>query len=116
MANLFVLDTAGQTVTFGLLRLLGLLGGVAVGRSFAGSWLSPALMPLALALMSAAVQFVLFAVLGVDLLSLPGFLLGAVLVFAGGVYGYRAKRAEQMCRQYPWLFQPAGPVGWSDRA
>ena len=116
MSDLFVLDGGGQTFFFAVIRLFGLLGGIAVGRSFADTWRSPALMPLALLLMAAAVQFVAYVVVGTDLMSLPLFVVMAVLVGLGGAYGFRAKRTEQMCRQYPWLFAKTGPVGWSHRA
>ena len=96
--------------------ILGALGGIATGRAFAASWKSVVTMPLALLAMAAAVRFLHYALAGEDLSSLQYFLVSLVFVGLGGFYGFRSKRTEQMCRQYPWLFAKAGPVAWSHRA
>ena len=31
-----------------------------------------------------------------------------------GLVGWRATRAAQMVRQYPWLYARAGPLGWRE--
>lgn len=114
MDQLFLLDSVSASIALGVIRLLGILGGIAVGRSVAGAWNSPVLLPLALLLLSAADQFVVFVVLQLDLWSMADFAVILVLVFAAGAYGFRSRRAEQMCRQYPWLFARAGLANWAD--
>ncbi len=96
--------------------VLGGLGGVATGRAFAGSWKPLLTLPFALLAMAAAVRFLHYALAGEDLLSLQFYLVSLVFVALGAAYGFRAKRTEQMCRQYPWLFGKAGPVSWTHRA
>ncbi len=96
--------------------VLGGLGGVATGRAFAGTWKSVATLPLAILLLAAAVRFLHYALAGEDLSSLQYYVVSLIVVSLGAAYGFRAKRTEQMCRQYPWLFAKAGPVGWSHRA
>lgn len=96
--------------------VLGLLGGAATGRAYAGTWRALATLPLALVALAAAVRFLSYALAGEDLLSLQYFVVSLAFVAVGAGLGFRAKRAEQMCRQYPWLFSRSGPVGWSDRA
>ena len=96
--------------------VLGGFGGIATGRAIAGMWRSVAVLPLALLLLAAAVRFLHHALAGEDLLSLQYYVVSLVFVALGAAYGFRVKRTEQMCRQYPWLFAKAGPVGWSDRS
>ena len=96
--------------------VLGGLGGIATGRAFAGSWKPLLTLPFALLAMAAAVRFLHYALAGEDLLSLQFYLVSLVFVALGAAYGFRAKRTEQMCRQYPWLFGKAGPVSWTHRA
>ena len=96
--------------------VLGMLGGIATGRAFAGSWKPLLTLPLALLAMAAAVRFLVYALAGEDLLSLQYLLVALVFVALGAAYGFRAKRTEQMCRQYPWLFAKAGAVNWTHRA
>ena len=96
--------------------VLGGLGGIATGRAFAGSWKPLLTLPFALLAMAAAVRFLHYALAGEDLLSPQFYLVSLVFVALGAAYGFRAKRTEQMCRQYPWLFGKAGPVSWTHRA
>ncbi len=95
---------------------LGTLGGIATGRAFAGTWKPLATLPFALLLLAAAVRFLHYALAGEDLSSLQFYVVSLVFVIIGAAYGFRAKRTEQMCRQYPWLFAKSGPVNWSHRA
>ncbi len=96
--------------------LLGGLGGIATGRAIAGTWRSIWVLPLALLVMAAAVRFLHYALAGEDLSSPQYYVVSLIFVVVGAAYGFRAKRTEQMCRQYPWLFAKTGPVGWSNRA
>lgn len=116
MHDLFLLDDLGSTLTFNVLRLFGTLGGLAIGRAFAGTWRSPLLLPLTFVVMAAAVQFISYAVVGADLFSLSYYLVALLLVSLAGAYGYRSRRAEQMARHYPWLFSRSGPLGWTLKA
>ena len=96
--------------------VLGGLGGIATGRAFATSWKALATLPFALLAMAAAVRFLCYALAGEDLLSPQYYAVSLFFVALGATYGFRAKRTEQMCRQYPWLFGRAGPVNWTHRA
>ena len=116
MSDILYPDVPGALGAFIFFTVvLGVLGGIATGRAFAGSWKSLVTMPLALVGMAAAVRFLHYALAGEDLSSLPYYVVSLVFVVLGGIYGFRAKRTEQMCRQYPWLFAKASPVGWSHR-
>lgn len=95
---------------------LGSLGGIASGRAFASAWRSAVALPLAVLLLAAAVRFLHYALAGEDLLSPQFYAVSFAFVALGAAYGFRAKRTEQMCRQYPWLFAKASPISWSDRS
>lgn len=117
MGELLYPDVPGALGAFVFFTvILGALGGVATGRAFAASWTAVITMPLALLGMAAAVRFLHYALAGEDLSSIQYLVVSLVFVGLGGLYGFRSKRTEQMCRQYPWLFTKASPVGWSHRA
>ncbi len=117
MGDLLYSDAPGALGAFIFFTIaLGTLGGIATGRAFANSWKSLVAMPLALLLLAAAVRFLHYALAGEELSSLQYYVVSLVFVVLGGIYGYRSKRSEQMCRQYPWLFAKAGPLNWSHRA
>ena len=61
-------------------------------------------------------RFLHYALSGEDLLSVHYYLVSLVVVIVGAAYGYRSRRAEQMARQYPWLFAKSGPLGWTTKA
>lgn len=46
------------------------------------------------------------------LLSVPGFLLSAVILVALCIIGHAIVRANKMTTQYPWLYQRKGLFGW----
>ena len=50
-----------------------------------------------------------------ELWSIGGFLLGWLVQFAIAAFAYRLTRARQMVRQYPWLYQRKGLLGWEER-
>jgi hypothetical protein len=117
MGDLLYSDAPGALGAFIFFTIiLGILGGIATGRAFASTWKSWVTMPLALLALAAAVRFLHFALAGEDLSSLQYYIVSLVFVVLGGLYGYRSKRREQMCRQYPWLFAKSGPLNWSHRA
>ena len=49
------------------------------------------------------------------LLSLSGFLRDGVTIIAIGLLSWRLGQVERMVRQYPWLFEKAGPLSWRER-
>jgi hypothetical protein len=47
--------------------------------------------------------------------SIGGFFLGWAVQFAIAAFAYRLTRVRQMVRQYPWLYQRKGLLGWEER-
>jgi branched-chain amino acid transport system ATP-binding protein len=66
-------------------------------------------------LLAAGNRFFDFALFGGSLLSLPGYLVTAIILFAFSIMAYRATQARKMVNQYPWLYERAGPFAWRDR-
>ena len=117
MGDLLYSDAPGALGAFIFFTIvLGTLGGIATGRAFASGWKTLVTMPLALLALAAAVRFLHYALAGEDLTSLQYYVVSLAFVTLGGVYGYRSKRTEQMCRQYPWLFAKSSPLNWTPRA
>ena len=67
------------------------------------------------ALISMGLRFFDYALAGGELWSIGGFFLGWVVQFAIAAFAYRLTRARQMVRQYPWLYESKGLLGWEER-
>lgn len=107
---------AGETVG-AVLLVSGALGGPAAwlaGRAIALGWRSWLEVVVAAMALAAAARFIHFALFGGDLLSLPSFGCDFALFLAVGLIAWRATRAAQMVRQYPWLYSRAGPLNWRE--
>jgi len=109
---------AGEN-TGAVLLVTGVLGGGAAwlaGRAVALSWRSPLHVVLAVALLAAAARFIHFALFGGNLVSLPSFGCDFAILLVVGLIAWRATRAAQMARQYPWLYARTGPLSWREIA
>jgi len=105
---------AGENV-LAVILVTGALGGGAallLGRAIARAWHPPwHVVPAAIAL-GAAARFIHFALFQGDLLSAPSYACDTALFCIAGLIAWRVTRADQMVRQYPWLYARAGPFGW----
>ncbi|HZB90899.1 MAG TPA: hypothetical protein VE397_05630 [Stellaceae bacterium] len=100
---------------FGMTLLLFGFAALATGRALARNWrpLWQA-VPYA-ALLALGDRFLLYALFGGALLSASGYVLAwAMLLLIAGL-AYRASEARLMVRQYPWLYERRGPLGWRER-
>ena len=89
-------------------------GGAAflAGRGLAMKW-RPVWMPLlAMVPLTLALRFLHYALFGADLTSLHYFVTDFIVLLAACFLGYRMTLAKKMVRQYPWLYEAAGPLGW----
>lgn len=92
-------------------------GGAAflAARGLASKW-RPVWMAVAYMIpMGMALRFFHFALFNGDLLSFHYFVVDTVILIAFALLGYRYTRVKQMVRQYPWLYEYAGPFAWKDR-
>jgi branched-chain amino acid transport system ATP-binding protein len=94
-----------------------LFGGAAfmTGQALAGTW-RPLwhAVPYAL-LLAAGDRFLSFALFEGELLSLPGFVIDAIVLFGLALLAYRLRRAHLMVQQYPWLYERSGLFTWSEK-
>lgn len=99
----------------GLTVLLFGAGALATGRALALHW-RPVwqVLPYAL-LLGAGDRFLLYALFQGELLSASGYAIGAAILLALALLAYRRARARLMVRQYPWLYEHAGPLSWRER-
>lgn len=100
------------------LFLTVIMGGGAAfmaGRGMAIKW-RPIWMPLlAMVPLTAGIRFLHFALFGAQLTSLHYLFTDFAVLLVAGFFGYRMTLATKMARQYPWLYEKAGPIGWRSR-
>ena len=111
--SLFVEDKLSifliMTVVFG--------GGAAflAGRALASKW-RPMWMPVVYMLpLGAALRFFHYALFNGELLNLHYFITDTAILIALALLGYQSTRTAMMTRQYPWLYERAGPLSWRER-
>lgn len=93
------------------------MGGCAVmtGQALAATWRPwRQAVPYAL-LLTLADRFLVFALFGGSLLSLPGFLRDAAVLLSITSAAWRLTRARRMAAQYPWLYERSGVFTWRER-
>jgi hypothetical protein len=115
--DMVMFDWVGDTLAMVLLFNLVLVGpaSFASGQGVASTWRPWHQLVLYTALLSAGLRFFDFALANGELWSIGGFLLGWLVQFAIAAFAYRLTRARQMVRQYPWLYQRKGLLGWEER-
>ena len=100
---------------FGLTVLLFGAAATASGRALARNW-RPLWQTLPYTmLLAAADRFLLYALFEGELLSASGFVIGWAILLVFALLAYRATHTRLMVRQYPWLYEPAGPLSWRER-
>ena len=113
----FMFDWFGDTLFNVLLFNIVLVGpaSYAAGQGAGATWRPWRQLILYGALLSAGLRFFDYALGGGELWSISGFLLGWAVQLAVAAFAYRLTRARLMVRQYPWLYQRKGLLGWEER-
>ena len=113
----FAFDWLGDTLFSILLFNFVLVGpaSFAMGHAMAVVWRPWHRVIFYSGLLSAGLRFLDYALAGGELWSVAGFLLGWLVQMAISAFAYRLTRARQMARQYPWLYQRKGLLGWEER-
>lgn len=106
-----------DTIGVFLLVTVFLGGGAAwlSGRAVARSWLTRTRLMVYLLLLAFGVRFLHFALFEGHLLTAHyyGVDLAVLLIF--GLLGFQFQRAEQMSRQYSWMYERTGPFTWRSK-
>jgi hypothetical protein len=82
------------------------------GRAIAETWRPAWHVATAAVLLGAAARFIHFALFGGNLTSLTSYAADSCIFLVVGLIAWRATRAAQMVRQYPWLYARTGPLTW----
>lgn len=90
--------------------VMGGAAAIAAGRALADGWGDVRFVALHAALLAAATRFIQYSLFDQPLLSLPAYLIDALILLGLGYLGYRTRRATQMARQYSWLYVQTSPV------
>lgn len=102
--------------SFGIFLLVSIiLGGGAAwlsGRALARVWQSRARLVGYMLLLTFGVRFLHFALFEGHILTVHYYLVDAVVVLIFGLLGYQFQRAEQMSRQYRWIYERTSPFTW----
>jgi len=106
-------DTLGMVLLFNLVLVAP--ASFASGQGVAAIWRPWPQVIGYCALLSAGLRFLDYALANGELWSIGGFLLGWLVQLAIAGFAYRLTRVRQMLRQYPWLYQRKGLLGWEER-
>jgi hypothetical protein len=107
---------SGQNILHIALVTFFLGGGAAwlSGRAIARAWQPPWQVVVAAILLGAAARFIYFALFLGELLSIKSYSVDTIIFLLAGMIAWRATRAAQMARQYPWLYVHSGPLTWRE--
>jgi hypothetical protein len=107
---------AGESIVQVIL-VTGFLGAGAAwlsGRALAGAWRPQWQVAVAGFLLGGAAHFFHFALFQGQLLSAASYASDTLIFLVVGLIAWRATRAKQMVRQYPWLYARTGSLGWRE--
>lgn len=107
---------SGESLLYVVL-VTGILGAGAAwlsGRAIARAWRPWWHVVVAALLLGAAARFIHFALFEGRLLSAASYGCDTAIFLLVGLIAWRATRASQMVRQYPWLYTRSGPLSWRE--
>lgn len=106
--------------SFGIFLLVSIiLGGGAAwlsGRAIARSWQTRARLIGYLFFLTFGVRFLHFALFEGHILTVHYYIVDMAVLIVLGLLGFQYQRAEQMSRQYSWLYERTGPFTWRSKA
>ena len=82
------------------------------GRAIALTWRSIWIVVAAMIPMGLAVRFVHFALFNETLVAPKTSIAETIVLLIVSCLAFQRTRAQQMVRQYYWLYEPNGPLGW----
>lgn len=103
------------TTFIGVTVVCGGLAAFQTGRALALTWRPAWRVVVYVLILAAAVRFFHFALFGGTLLSMRDYAVDAVVLTVIGLGGHRLAQVGQMVRQYPWLYERAGPLSWRNK-
>lgn len=104
-----IVVTIGVTVI--LLGFAALMTGQALAATWRPYWHA---IPYSL-LLAFGDRFLIWGLFGGSAVSVTGYVIDWIYLLLVSTASYRATRARQMVRQYPWLYERAGLFSWRER-
>jgi branched-chain amino acid transport system ATP-binding protein len=98
-------------LTLVLFGMTSFLTGQALAHTWRPAWQA---VPYGL-LLGAVSRFLAYGLFDGELLHGSGYVLNSVIIIALTLLAYRLTQARKMVTQYPWLYEPAGPLGWREK-
>jgi len=98
-------------LTLILFGFAAFMTGQGVARGWKPSWQVFAFAPL----LGAGNRFLDWALFKAPLWMPSGFLVETAWAALVAYAAHRMTTARMMVRQYPWIYEPAGPFGWRER-
>lgn len=86
------------------------------GRAVARAWQSYAELTVNIFLLTIATRFIHFSLFSGTLLSMHYFIVDFIVLLAIALIGNRLTRSRQMGRQYGFLYERRGILGWSKKS
>jgi hypothetical protein len=108
-------DLYSNESIFQVLFVTLVLGGgcaLLAGRAIALTWRSIWTVVAAMIPMGLAVRFIHFALFNETLLVPRTYLVETIILLIIACLSFQRTRARQMVRQYYWLYESSGPLGW----
>ena len=114
MPDLIYASSSDYALGIFLLVTVAMGGGAAYvsGKAIAQTWRPYWHLPLYILPLAATIRFCHFALFEEPLLSLKSLAVDFVVALLAASLGYRVVRAQQMARQYGWLFERGGLLNW----
>jgi purine-cytosine permease-like protein len=86
--------------------------GFLTGQAIAGTWRSVWQIVAYGLILAAFDRFLVYALFNGQLLSLSGYVIDCFVIMLIAFLGFRRTQARIMVRQYPWLYERKGLLGW----
>lgn len=110
-----ILGVPNIVVTIGITVILLGFAALMTGQALAGTW-RPYWHAIPYSLLLAfGDRFLIWGLFNGDGTSVSGYLVDWVYLLVVATAAYRATRARQMVRQYPWLYERAGIFSWREK-
>ena len=106
--------------SFGVFLLVTIMigGGAAwmSGRAIARTWQTRLRLIVYTLILAFGVRFLHFALFGGHLLTIHYYIVDLSVLLIFGLLGFQYQRAEQMTRQYRWIYEKTSLFTWRERA
>ncbi len=103
------------SVFLGLTAVVFGLAAFLTGQALANTWKPVRQLLGYCLLLGVANRFLTWGLYQGDLLSLPGFLVGTMVLTAIALAGFRLRQVWKMVHQYPWLYRRTSPWSFRER-